>query len=180
MKLPMRDLMIWLRPRWLWLALLASVLMLAVAHAFQAAGYRPCALCYTQRHVYWGAIAISVLALGAHAALKSPLALRVGAVLLGVAFLAGTTIAAYHAGVEWKFWPGPKTCSNLASGAVTANDIAAALGRKIIVVPCDEAAWRDPILRLSMAGWNALGSAALAACSWLAAAAPLPVAVEEE
>lgn len=174
--------MVWLRPRWHWLAFLASALMLGTAHAFEAAGFLPCALCYTQRHVYWGAMAISVAALGAHRAFQRPVWLRLGAVLLGVTFLAGAAIAMYHAGVEWKFWPGPKTCSNLggAGAAMTANDIAAALGRKIIVVPCDEAAWRDPVIGLSMAGWNALGSVALAACSWLAAAAPMPVPVEDE
>src|SRR5262245_39018274 len=85
----------------------ASAAVLAGAHAFQAAGYDPCALCLTQREVYWTALAIA----GATAILwaRRPEARLSRAVdaLLGAAFLTGAIIAAYHAGIEWKFWLGP-------------------------------------------------------------------------
>jgi disulfide bond formation protein DsbB len=160
-------------PHWPWLAALISALMLAAAHAFEAAGYEPCALCYTQRHVYWAAIAVGGIgALAAHFS-KNPLLGRAATTLLGVTFLAGASIAIYHAGAEWKFWPGPSTCATTGAGSeVTAESIAAALGAKTKVVPCDEAAWRDPVIGLSMAGWNALASLGLAGVSLAAAFAP--------
>ena len=146
---------------------LFAALMLATAHAFEAAGYEPCALCLRQREAYWGVLAIA--AASSFIWWRAPdgqLARAVGA-LLGAAFLTGAIVAAYHAGVEWKFWPGPATCTAGAAG-LTSDDILGALGRGGPVVLCDEAAWRDPVLRLSMAGWNAVISTALAAISALA------------
>jgi disulfide bond formation protein DsbB len=162
-----------LRRHWPVAALLASAAMLATAHAFQAAGYRPCLLCLRQREVYWAAIAIAVAALVAPRLWKSPFLPRAGNALLGGAFLVGFGVAAYHAGVEWKWWPGPATCANLGGGAITADDIAAALGASVKVVPCDEVAWSDPVLNLSMAAWNALVSVGLSGFSFFAAAAPV-------
>jgi disulfide bond formation protein DsbB len=175
----MKEWSIWLRERWLLGAGAASVAILGAAHAFEAAGYEPCALCYTQRHVYWGAIAIAAVGVAGQILVKRPLLTRLSAALLGVTFLAGFGIAAYHAGVEWKLWPGPATCTNTGGGPMSPDDILSGLGKKRIVVPCDEAAWRDPVLGLSMAAWNAALSAALAGFSILAAAAPLPAPKEE-
>ncbi|MDX2233055.1 MAG: disulfide bond formation protein B [Hyphomonadaceae bacterium] len=162
-----------LRRHWPLLALLASAAMLAGAHAFEAAGYRPCSLCLRQREVYWAAIAIAAAALVATRFWKGPFLPRGANALIGGAFLVGASVAVYHAGVEWKFWPGPTTCQTVTSGALTVDDITAALGGAVKAVPCDEAAWRDPITGLSMAGWNALVSFALAGFSLFAAAAPV-------
>ena len=38
------------------------------------------------------------------------------------------------------------------------------------VVPCDKAAWRDPVLSLSFAGWNAVISLVLMVVAFAAAA----------
>jgi disulfide bond formation protein DsbB len=148
----------------------ASALTLATAHAFQAAGYDPCALCLTQREIYWTALAIA--AGGAILWVRRPEARLSRAVdaLLGAAFLTGAFIAAYHAGVEWKFWPGPEKCTTLGIDSLTVDSIASALERGGPVALCDQAAWRDPVLRLSMAGWNALISLALGVASFFAAA----------
>jgi disulfide bond formation protein DsbB len=162
-----------LRTSWPVLALLASAAVLAGAHAFEAAGYRPCALCLRQREVFWAAIGIALAALILPRLWKSPLLPRTFNALLGGAFLVGAAVAIYHAGVEWKFWPGPTSCANVATGALSAEDIAAALSGATKAVPCDEAAWRDPVVRLSMAGWNGLISLALAGMSFLAAAQPI-------
>ena len=52
-----------LRPfldRWRFCALLASILMLAVAHGFQTfGGFAPCELCLRQREAYWVAAGIA-------------------------------------------------------------------------------------------------------------------------
>lgn len=160
------------RKFWPILALLASAAVLGGAHAFEAFGYTPCSLCLRQREVYWGAIGVGVVGLVLLRFWKNPYLHRAVCLLLGAAFLAGAGVALYHAGVEWKFWPGPNACSS--TGAVSASDLESALsGRKVIAVPCDEAAWRDPVTRLSMAGWNAIISLGLAAFSFVAAALPV-------
>lgn len=162
-----------IKTHWAVAALLASAAMLAAAHGFEAFGYRPCALCLRQREVYWGAIAVAVVGLVLPRFWKSPFLPRAICALLGGAFLVGAAVAIYHAGVEWKFWPGPTTCSGAHAGALTAEDIAKALGSVTRVTPCDEAAWRDPVVKLSMAGWNALVSLGLAGLSFVAAATPI-------
>jgi disulfide bond formation protein DsbB len=152
-----------LRRQWLWLALIASAAMLGAAHAFeQFGGFAPCHLCLQQREVYWVAIGVSVagLALQRFERLR-PLILAA----LALVFLAGAAIAIQQAGAEWKFWSAPEGCSG--ARAATAADLAALLSNKPMSTPrCDEAAWR--MLGLSMAGWNALASLALAAMSGLA------------
>lgn len=158
------------RKFWPVLAVAASAAMLGGAHAFEAMGYSPCSLCLRQREVYWGAIGVGVAGLVLIRLWKNPYLPRAVCLLLGVAFFAGAGVAIYHAGVEWKFWPGPNACSSLGGPVGDLND---ALNRRIIAVPCDEAAWRDPVTGLSMAGWNAIISLKLAILSLFAAARPV-------
>ena len=68
------------------------------------------------------------------------------------------THSAYHAGVEWGFWPGPTACTGVGTGISfdQLNDINAAR-----VVPCDVVQFR--FLGISLAGYNALISAAIVA-----------------
>lgn len=161
-----------LRPllqRWRLCALVASVAMLAIAHAFESfGGLAPCPLCLRQREVYWWA---GGLALAFMIGVRLPGGARLRQLscwILALAFLGGAGVAAYHAGVEWKFWPGPTTCGGGASGGVDAEAMAALLqGARIRGPACDEPAW--VFLGLSMAGWNALVSLALAGLSVAAA-----------
>ncbi len=51
-------------------------------------------------------------------------------------------LAGYHAGVEWKWWPGPNTCGgapDLGGGGNLLKQL-----QSINVVRCDEAAWTIP------------------------------------
>lgn len=162
-----RDL---LRPdTWPWLALLASAALLAGAHAFEAAGYAPCALCLRQREAHWAVAGVSAaaIALGFVNARwrRSPVA----AWLLAAVFLFSAGLAAFHAGVEWKWWPGPQTCAAGSVGSVSVQDLSEVLSgeRRVRPPACDEAAWR--MLGVSMAGWNALASLVLAGLSVAAA-----------
>jgi len=154
--------------RWRLCALLASAAMLAAAHAFERfGGLAPCLLCLKQREVYWTALG---LAAGFMAVVRLPGGPRLREAtcwVLGLVFLAGAAVAAYHAGAEWKFWPGPAACA-ATSGRVTAGALAEMMGGKAVPLPrCDEAAW--VFAGLSMAGWNALVSLGLAGLSVLAA-----------
>jgi disulfide bond formation protein DsbB len=137
--------------------------MLAGAHAFETfGGYPPCELCLRQRDGYWIILAAG---LGLAALLQwRPQWAGPACAALGALFLAEAGVAAYHAGVEWKFWPGPTSCTSAGVHAVTAAQMADLLsGRTTHVVQCDVAAFR--LLGVSMAGWNALGAFVLAGCS---------------
>lgn len=141
--------------------------MLAVAHAFQTFGHlAPCTLCLRQREVYWAAIGVA--AAGIFLGFIAPTSRRMVCAALAAVFLYGAGLAAYHAGAEWKFWPGPKTCS-AGAGRVGAADIAALLAGGGRPPPsCDTPAF--VFLGLSMAGWNAIASLGLAGLSVAAAA----------
>jgi disulfide bond formation protein DsbB len=148
---------------WPALALAASALMLAIAHGFQTfGGLAPCMLCLRQREVYWVALPVALVAvLVQRTRWRGALSPWIGAALTLV-FLSGAYIAVYHAGAEWKWWPGPSTCSGVSShGAGLADLHRLMAGAKIKPPSCEVAAWR--LWGLSMAGWNALISLGLAA-----------------
>ncbi|WP_374572754.1 disulfide bond formation protein B [Phenylobacterium sp.] len=149
--------------RWRLAALAASAAMLATAHAFETfGGLAPCTLCLRQREVYW--VAATVAAVGMILT-RLPKGERLRALFnaaLGLIFLAGAGVAIYHAGAEWKFWPGPTACSG--GGGASAEALSSLMqGAKIRPPACDEPAW--VFLGLSMAGWNALASLGLAGLS---------------
>jgi disulfide bond formation protein DsbB len=74
---------------------------------------------------------------------------------VALAFLANAGLGVYHAGVEWKFWPGPDTCATAQALPTNAADLLSGLA-ETRVVRCDEAAWT--LFGLSLAGWNVLAS----------------------
>lgn len=153
--------------RWPLIALIASGLILAAAHYWEAQGYAPCTLCLRQREVYWTAIAVAA------AALILPLAMRASRTacafnaLLTLCFLFGAGMAGYHVGVEFHWWAGPTECASTGAGASAAGLDALLRGAEIKPPACDEPNWF--FLGLSMAFWNLLLSLGLAAASALAA-----------
>lgn len=153
---------------WLFWALFASALMLATAHAFETfGGYAPCTLCLRQREVYWVA---GTVALAGALATRLPNLSKIRWLFdaaLAVIFAVGVGYAVYHSGAEWKWWPGPTTCSGSGQSVDLSSLAAVANGTAKVKPPaCDEAAWR--FLGLSMAGWNVLISLKLVVCSVLA------------
>ena len=82
-------------------------------------------------------------------------------------FTASALFGAYHAGVEWGFWPGPSDCTGTLEKAGSVTDFMKQL-QTTKVVRCDAVAIR--ILGLSLAGWNAVISAAMALVAGIAAA----------
>lgn len=155
---------------WPLIAAGVSALMLAIAHGFETfGGLAPCELCLRQREVYWAAIAVALIGFVAARMLRRRWGPPLACWLLALVFLIGAGVAGYHAGVEWKWWPGPQSCTG--GGQVTAEAMANLLaGKKIAPPQCDKAAW--VWLGLSMAGWNALFSLALAAISAICALRP--------
>ena len=120
-------------------------------------GLMPCELCLAQRQAYyWG---LPVLALILIFWNRIPIAVWYIVMLIAAAiFVWSTYMGTYHAGVEWGWWPGPTSCTgtggNLSFGDLSSGNIAK-------VIPCDQVQWRDPILKFSLAGYNALISALL-------------------
>ena len=139
--------------------LLAAAVILAALAFEHLGGYAPCPLCLQQRYAYYAGVPALFLAL---VLLSAGYARVAAAVFLLVAagFLANAGLGAYHAGVEWKFWPGPDTCAGaaqpLSTGGGLLEDLATAR-----VIRCDEAPWQ--FLGLSLAGWNVVASLFLAA-----------------
>ena len=139
------------------------------AWAFQAAGYAPCELCLKQRIPYYIGIPVALLTLfvASRQRLGSHRAARLGLAALTLIFIASALFGAYHAGVEWGFWPGPADCTGTLEKAGSVNDFMKQL-QTTKVVRCDAVAIR--ILGLSLAGWNAVCSLAMAIVAAIAAA----------
>jgi len=130
-------------------------------------GLKPCPLCLEQRYAYYFAIPLAAMvALGDQVgASRKVLLAALIAIALGMLWNAG--LGVYHSGVEWKWWAGPQECSGALEGLGSAGGLANRL-ESFNVVRCDDAAWR--FLGLSLAGYNALISVALAAiAAWAAA-----------
>ena len=130
---------------------------IAGAWAFQLAGYAPCELCLKQRLPYYIGVPLALLAFvfatrNLRAVSKACLALA------GLTFAVSMVLGAYHAGVEWGWWPGPSDCTGDFAAASSSQDFLKQL-QTIQVVRCDAVALR--IFKLSLAGWNAVISAGL-------------------
>ncbi len=148
------------------LAILAIVAVsIAGALIFEALGYIPCELCLKERIPYYAAIPLAALA-ALFAARGHKKLLRAAFAGLALIFAASALFGAYHAGVEWGFWPGPAECSGVLEHARSVEDFLRQL-QSAKVVRCDAPALR--ILGLSLAGWNAVISAGVAALAILAA-----------
>jgi disulfide bond formation protein DsbB len=130
------------------LATLGSAALLLGAFGFQhLGGLPPCKMCLWQRWPHAAAVVIgSMLLFGAPRNLT-----WLGA--LATAITGG--IGVYHAGVEWRWWEGPTSCSG------GGTDLGAMDGTALLsldtptgVIMCDEIVWQ--LFGLSMAGWNAV------------------------
>lgn len=127
----------------------------------------PCPLCLEQRKFHYVVVALAV-ATGVAALKRAPRRLVIGALaVIGVVLLAGAAVAIYHSGVEWKLWAGPADCSGPITSFGKAGGSLLEQIEKTSVVRCDEASWR--FLGLSLAGYNAIASLALAALALAAA-----------
>jgi disulfide bond formation protein DsbB len=129
-----------------------SALTIIGAFIFEWSGYPPCALCLKERWAYYAAIPLGLL-LVLLAGRGGSIA-RYGLMLAALLMVASGVFGVYHAGVEWKWWPGPGTCEGTLSGGLPK------LGNEPVIA-CEEAAIR--IFGLSLAGWNAVISFCLAA-----------------
>jgi disulfide bond formation protein DsbB len=152
-------------------ALALALAVILAAHAFERfGGYAPCPLCLMQRYAYYAgvpglfvALVLTTMARGRAAGLLF--------LLLSMSFLANAGLGIYHAGIEWKFWPGPDTCEVVRGLAPGKPGSLLERIEQAQVVRCDTAPWR--LLGLSFAGWNAVVSFVLSMAALQAASAAI-------
>ena len=141
--------------------LIVSGAVLLTAFLFEhVGGLAPCELCWYQRYAHMAAlvIALPVLYFNRQASISAPL-LAAAAVVI----LVGAAVAGYQVGVEQSWWE--SSCATPITGT-TIEELRASL-LEAPLVRCDEVAWS--LWQISMAGWNALLSLALAAGALYAA-----------
>jgi disulfide bond formation protein DsbB len=146
------------------LAFLLGLAAITIAWASQLfGGLVPCELCLEQRIAYY--IGLPILALILLAWNRLPLAVwYAGLAVVAAVFAWSTYMGAYHAGVEWGFWPGPTACTGTGLD-IDFGDLNNINGNR--VVPCDAVQFR--LLGISLAGFNALVSLAIVALLALSA-----------
>ncbi|MFO1131741.1 MAG: disulfide bond formation protein B [Hyphomicrobiales bacterium] len=134
------------------LVFLVAFATIAGAWIFEYYGYAPCELCLKQRWAYYTGVPLALVVV--LLAPRNPGLAKAGLTMLAVLWLASMVFGIYHSGVEWKWWPGPSTCTAQAGFSGGLPDLSKP------AVLCDTPAIR--ILGLSLAGWNAVISLGLA------------------
>lgn len=140
-----------------WLALIVPAALLAGALGSQyIGGLYPCEMCHWQR---WPHIVAMVAGLAAFASSSRP-RLATTFVVIAIAAIAVTSaIGIFHAGVEYRWWAGPQSCTGTVPTGLSPEELKKYLfGAKM--VRCDAIVWS--LFGISMAGWNAILSAILA------------------
>lgn len=138
--------------------LIVCVAVVGGALLFQyVGGLEPCELCLLERWPYYTGIPLLVVALIAG---KHPVAAISILTVAAVLFLAGSSIAAYHVGVEHHWIAGPTACT---MPMAQPNSIEALKAQLMAQQPvqCDVVQWS--LFGVSLAGWNLIASLALVA-----------------
>jgi disulfide bond formation protein DsbB len=140
---------------------IASLGTIAAMFILQFLGFEPCELCYKERIPFYAVTVLAAAAFLLCGAGRVGLA-RVLLVLCGVALLFDAGLFLYHAGVEWKWWPGPDSCT----GQLTSDPNISMMERlnAAHVVRCDEPALR--VFGISLAGYGVPAAAVLAALAF--------------
>jgi disulfide bond formation protein DsbB len=141
---------------------LASGLLIAGAWWFETVmKLTPCKLCLEQRVPHYAAMIIGFGSLYAKRLPSAPMLVITGLLALAGLMIWSTGLGAYHAGIEWGVFAGPNDCAGTPAAAPSGMQDFIKQLNNARVVSCTEAAWR--FLGLSLAGWNAIASAVLAA-----------------
>lgn len=153
-----------LRPIWPLVVLLGAGALLGGAHAFQTFGHmQPCVLCLRQREWHWAVVGAAIAGL---ALLRvRPNWARWVDLALALVLCGAAGMALYHVAVE-QHWIVARCEADVRISDIQAFDVNAPL----VAPTCDTPAWT--MFGVSMAGYNALLSAALALASFVVALAP--------
>ena len=147
------------------LALILGASLAALAAAFAGQylfGLEPCILCLWQRVPF--AVAAIVAAVGLFALTgRGQSRLLIG--LAALIFTLGAGLAFFHVGVQQHWWSSIAGCGGGPVSGLSVDDLTA---RALAAPPkpCDVVDWR--LFGLSLAGWNTIASAGLAAACLVA------------
>ena len=139
------------------LVLALSLAILITALGFEhIGGYKPCPLCLIERKAWYIAVPAALLALLLYR-LDKLFLVKLLLAAIALMFVVNAGLAGYHAGVEWKWWEGPTSCTGnqleqLGGGS---GGLLEAL-KQTKVVRCDIAEFR--LFGLSFSGYNVLSS----------------------
>lgn len=140
------------------LAFLVATAVILTALAFEhLGGYAPCHLCLQQRYAYYAGVPLLFLAL-VFVSIERPRLAALIFFLVAIAFLGNAMLGTYHAGAEWKFWPGPEGCSGTTGAPGSVGNLLEGLENES-GARCDEPQFR--LAGLSFAGWNVVVSIGL-------------------
>lgn len=131
--------------------MLGAFTILAALALEYIGGFIPCELCLGQRIPYYVGLPLLAFLIAFWRRIPAPPRIAATLVIMAI-FLWGTYLGAYHAGVEWGFWPGPTACTGTGDG-ISFNDLGD-INAAPRVIPCDEVQLR--IAGISLAGYNAL------------------------
>lgn len=135
---------------------LGSAAILSSAFFFEyVLGYSACKMCIWQRWPHAIAILIGLLILATR--IKSLSALGF------LSLLSTTLIGFYHAGVEYKWWEGPSSCSSNINTEISPTDLLNQI-LNAPIIRCDDVVW--DLFGISMAGYNGILSLILSGI-WL-------------
>ena len=139
------------------LMLIFMVIAIGTALGFEhIGGFMPCKLCLEERIPYYTGIPLMIVTFALSFKGKPGLLIRALFLITALLMLYTFGLSVYHAGAEYKFWPGPTDCSAAATAITTdANDLLANLNSKR-PPSCDKAL--GYFLGLSFAGWNGVAS----------------------
>jgi disulfide bond formation protein DsbB len=120
-------------------------------------GLAPCELCLYERWPYYAAIPVALPML--HRPVMRGDA-RLAAAILLLIFIASSALAFYHVGVEQHWFAGPTACTGSGAAARTIEELQAQLMAQQ-PVRCDQPQFSS--FGITLAGWNLVASAVLAA-----------------
>ncbi len=124
-------------------AVIGSATILGAYYFQFVVGLPPCPLCLEQRIAYYVSIPLAVVIAVAAGRFKARRLAAIGLGIIALAMLFNAGLSLYHAGIEWKWWPGPAECSGPLGDLTQGGDLLSQLSN-ITLVRCDEAAWRSP------------------------------------
>ena len=130
-----------------------ALAMILGALGFQyIGGILPCEMCHWQRWPLDVAIVVGLGGVGLTISgiIDKKYVPLLAWTALGLIAISGA-LGAYHAAVEWKFLPGPASCTGARFVYHGATDL-----NTFHTIRCDEPSWR--LLGISLAGYNALFS----------------------
>lgn len=150
--------------------IMVAVSALALGMAFisqYAFGLQPCILCVIQRWPYGVVIGLGLIGFLLSCKYQKSVSGVMG--LIGLTFLGNSVVAFYHTGVELKWWKSFLESCSVPTMTGDMEQILADIQSRTKAVRCDEIAWADPILNLSMANYNVIFCLAFAVLAFVSA-----------